>query len=100
MSGEKIAALKKLPNLGEKCAHRIFESGVETPEQLSTLGPEEVFLRIFEKHGWQPGMCSCFLYAIEGAITGEKWNEISDTRKKELRDFVHAVRASFDPRKK
>jgi DNA transformation protein and related proteins len=94
-SVQKGVDLKKLPNIGEKTMQRLLEIGIETPEQLSELGPEEIFLRIFEKNGWEQGMCSCFLYALEGAITGERWNEISEKRKKELVAFVHSVRKSL-----
>ncbi len=95
MSNKKGLELKKLPNLGEKSVQRLLEVGVEMPEQLKQLGPEEIFLRIFEKNGWEQGMCSCFLYALEGAITGERWNEIPEKRKKELVAFVHSVRKSL-----
>jgi DNA transformation protein and related proteins len=91
----QVVDMMKLKNIGKKSVQRLLDIGVETPAQLKEIGPEEIFLRIFEKNGWESGMCSCFLYALEGAITGERWNEIPEKRKKELVEFVHSVRKSL-----
>lgn len=86
--------LMNIINIGEKIADKLINIGVQTPKDLEKIGPEEIFLRHFEKYGWQKGMCSCYLYALEGAITQKKWNEIPRKRKKELCDFVKKVRKS------
>jgi DNA transformation protein len=91
----QISEMMNLKNIGVKCAEKLYEVGICTEEQLKELGTEEVFWRIFEKKGWERGMCSCFLYAVEGAITNERWNKIPEKRKKELVDFVHSVRKSL-----
>ncbi len=92
--------LLKLRNIGKRIAEDLEEIGVYTPEELKKVGPEEVMLRIFEKKGWQKGMCTCFLYALEGAITDTRWNEIPERRKKEFLKFVKELRGSLPSMKK
>lgn len=87
--------LMQLPNIGKKIANRLINMEITTPEKIKELGPEEIFLRNFQKYGWEHGMCSCYLYALEGAITGERWNKIPENRKKELCAFVKKVRNSI-----
>ena len=97
---KKMTELQKLPNIGKTTEEKLLDIEVDTFEELKKLKPEGVFLRIFEKYGWQKGMCSCFLYALEGAITGKKWNKIPEKRKKELCAFVKEVRQSLIPPKR
>ena len=92
---EQIAEMRKLPNLGKVTAARIVSAGVGTPAQLRKLGSKEVYLRLFEKEGWSQTLCPCFLYALEGAIFNEKWNEISEEKKEDFRKFSKDVRNSL-----
>lgn len=88
--------LQQAKNIGKVCAERIFKAGIENIDEMKKLGTEELFLRIFEANGYGSIMCTCFLYALEGAIIGEKWNEIPDKRKKELQQFMKQFRKSFN----
>jgi hypothetical protein len=90
-----MTELQKLRNIGKRTEQTLLDIGIKTSEELCLIGPEEVMLRIFEKKGWQNGMCTCFLYALEGAITNTKWNEIPEKRKKEFLKFVKDLRASL-----
>ena len=92
---QQVAEMMKLPNLGKVTAERIVNAGVYSPEKLKELGAKEVYLRLFEKEGWSQTLCPCFLYALEGAITGEKWNMIPQQKKKEFKKFSKEVRNSL-----
>jgi DNA transformation protein len=87
--------LMQCMNIGERIANRLIDVGIKTPQDLQKIGTEEAFIRNFEKYGWEKGMCSCYLYALEGAITGKKWNKIPEKRKTELRDFVKKIRQNL-----
>lgn len=97
---QKIAEMMKLPNIGSVTAERIVKAGVESPKMLRDLGAKEVYLRLFENEGWSQSLCPCFLYALEGAITGERWNEISQGKKEDFKKFSREVRESLPGNRK
>lgn len=92
---ERVAEMAKLPNLGPVSAEWLVNAGIDSKEKLVELGAKEAFLRVFEQGGWRSCMCACFLYAMEGVIAGEKWNEISQGKKDELKKFSREVRDSL-----
>ncbi len=91
----QILELMKLKNIGESMAELLVSIGVDSPEKLKIVGAKEVYLRVFEKQGWNQTLCSCFLYALEGAITGERWNEIPTKKKEEFKRFSKELRESL-----
>jgi len=92
---QKISEMMKLKNIGKSIAVRLVFIGIESPHMLRELGAKEVCLRFFEKEGWGIGLHPCFLYALEGAILGEKWNEISIEKKEECKKFSKDLRESL-----
>ena len=96
MKEKDLQPLQSLQGIGPACSKKMYEAGVKTPEDLRKLGPEETFIKCVSHHGWDKGVwCSCFLYTLEGAITDTQWNNITDKRKKELKQFFHDFRESF-----
>jgi DNA transformation protein len=91
----QISEMMKLKNIGKSIAARLVSVGIESPEMLRDVGTKEVYLRFFEKEGWSQSLCPCFLYALEGAITGEIWNEISFEKKEEFKKFSKELRESL-----
>jgi len=92
---QQIVEMKKLKNIGNSIAKRLVNIGITSPDMLKELGAKEVYLRFFEKEGWSDSLCPCFLYALEGAITDERWNQISEKKKQACRDFSKALRKSL-----
>lgn len=93
---QHIRTLQTLQGIGPKCSEKLYDAGICTPGMLKKLGPEETFIRCVGAHGWRKGLwCSCFLYALEGAITDTQWNKIPEKRKQELKTFFHEFRESL-----
>lgn len=98
----QISEMMKLKNIGKSIAERLVSIGIKSPEMLRKLGTKEVSLKFFEKEGWSSGfgLHPCFLYALEGAITGETWNKIPFEKKEELKKFSRDLRESLPGYKK
>lgn len=78
--------LKQMPNIGSVLEQKLLEAGITTPEELISLGSEKAFLRL---KGICPTACLNMLLALEGAIRGIRWHQLSKTRKEELKEFLH-----------
>ena len=75
--------IAQLPNLGPKSATILEKISIYTEEDLQNIGAVEAFLRL-RAVGIQPSLN--LLYAMEGALIGQKWNELDQDLKMEL-DF-------------
>ena len=71
----------KLRNIGPKSAAWLRQVGLRTREDLAAAGTVEAFMRV-KRAGFKPTLN--LLYAIEGALQGCHWQEISDERRSEL----------------
>jgi DNA transformation protein len=80
--------LSKCINIGKDSAAKLQQAGIESYEDLKQIGTENAFLRV---QAIDPGACLSFLYGLDGAIEGIKWNKISAERKKELRAFLKSA---------
>ena len=63
-----MSALSDLPNVGTVLKNNLLKVGIETPEQLRSVGAEAAFIRI--RMQVDPGACLHMLYGIQGAIDG------------------------------
>lgn len=74
--------LQLLPNLGPKTARLLAEVGVATAGDLVALGAVEAFRRL---RAMQPAPVSLnALWAMHGALTGERWDRLAPETKAEL----------------
>jgi DNA transformation protein len=80
--------LTDLPNVGKVLESNLKEAGICTPEKLREIGAKEAFLRI---RMIDPTACIHMLYGIEGAVEGIRDNFLSDSTKKELREFYRSL---------
>ena len=88
MNAEK-PKLSDLPNIGKVVAEKLTEVGVETPEQLFSMGSQNVFLRLKTV---DPGACLSMLCGLEGAIQGVRWHNLDAAKKQELRIFYNSLK--------
>ncbi len=81
--------LEKLPNIGKILAEKIYRTGVKTESELKMIGSRQTYMliRSFDKEA-----CVDMLYAIEGAIQGIRWHNLSKEKKNELKSFVNELR--------
>lgn len=78
-----------MPNIGKVVANKLIEVGIETPEQLKSIGAEQAFIRLKTV---DEGACMSMLCGLEGAVQGIRWHQLSKERKEELKAFLHMLR--------
>jgi DNA transformation protein len=86
---EAQAELRMLPNIGATLARKLEKVGIANPETLINTGSEKAIIRITTLENC--GACINMLYALEGAILGIRWHNLSEGRKLELREFYHQL---------
>lgn len=77
--------LSSLPNIGKTLEEKLIRVGIQTPEELINTGSEQTLLRI---RAHDEGACFNMLCALEGAIQGIRWHNLSPERKEELKAFL------------
>lgn len=75
-----------LPNLGKTIEQQLNEVGIETVKQLIEIGSKEAWLRI---KAIDDSACINRLYALEGAIEGVRWHNLSEEVKGQLKEFYN-----------
>lgn len=88
-----MKALTNLPNIGPTLAQKLNTIGVQTEQELKEMGSENAIIKIATIE--QSGACINMLYALEGAIQGIRWHNLSRERKEELQVFYRRVQAAF-----
>jgi len=89
-------SLSSLPNIGKTLEEKLIKVGINTPEELISIGSENVLIRIREID--QSG-CYNMLCALEGAIQGVRWHGLSKERKEELKEFLRLKSIPINPSK-
>lgn len=79
-------SLSKLPNIGKEIERQLIAVGIETPEQLISIGSRQAWLNI---KAMDPSACYNRLCALEGAIQGIRWHDLSPEAKAELKAFYN-----------
>lgn len=76
--------LSLLPNIGKILAQKLSEVEINSEEELKIVGSEGAFVRLktLDKEA-----CIDQLFALEGAIQGVRWHNLSEEKKNELKIF-------------
>ena len=84
-----MSELRALHNVGKVLEGHLLRVGIETPEQLRSIGAEVAFIRIRK----QVDSCACLhmLYGIQGAIDNMPDKVLPDNTKKKLRQFYETL---------
>lgn len=85
----EIEKLSSLPNIGKVLSERLAEVGIETPQELKSIGSENAFIRLLTVDA---GACFSELMALEGAIQGVRWHDLNKTQKDELKIFFDVTK--------
>jgi DNA transformation protein len=89
-----MAPLSQLPNIGKTLDQKLKEVGITTPEELKNAGAENVLLLI---RAIDESACFSMLCALEGAIQGIRWHDLSKERKEELKQFLKTKNIPMNP---
>lgn len=76
--------LIELPNIGKEVSRQLNQVGIDTPEKLKEIGSRDAWLKIREI---DPSACYNRLCALEGAIQGIRWHQLSKADKEKLKEF-------------
>lgn len=75
--------LTDLPNIGRKASDRIKSIGINTPDDLKACSAVEAIIRLNDILGVG---CYSMLYALEGAILGVRWHDLSKEHRKRIKE--------------
>lgn len=81
-------SLSLLPNIGKVVAEKLIQVGIETPEQLKSIGSKNAFIRL---RTVDSGACLSMLCGLEGAIQGVRWHSLGKSKKDELKEFIKSL---------
>jgi len=76
--------LEDLPNIGKMLAELLRETGINSPNHLYEKGAIQAFMMIKVVDN---EACFSKLCALEGAIEGIRWHNLSKEKKAELKHF-------------
>ncbi len=79
-----MGELYPLPNIGNTVEQQLNEVGIKTVKQLIEIGSKQAWIKI---KGIDDSACINRLYALEGAIQGIRWHNLSKEMKDELNEF-------------
>ncbi len=82
-----MGELSKLPNIGNVLEKQLNDVGINTADDLITLGSKEAWLKIKEI---DDSACINRLMALEGAIQNIRWHNLSEEDKDNLRNFYNS----------
>ena len=90
---EFFTSLAAMPNIGNSLAVKLNTVGIKSPTDLINLGSENAFIRLITL---DPDACINTLYALEGAVQGIRWHDLSDSDKQRLKSFFKSVSKSIN----
>jgi len=82
----------ELRNIGPKSAAWLRQVGLRTADELRATGAVGAFLKV-RRAGFKPSLN--LLYSLEGALVGSHWQEIPETRRRQLLDELEQASAQL-----
>ena len=76
--------ISRLPNIGKVMADKLKRADIHSYHELKKVGAEKAFLRLKAE---DEGACLSSLCALEGAIEGIRWHDLTKEKKNELKRF-------------
>ena len=84
----KKSDLTQLPNIGKTLARKLNQAGIKTADELKSIGVENTFIKLKTIDN---DACLNTLFAIEGALEGTRWHDLSKQKKAELKAFFKMI---------
>ena len=79
-----MAELTSMMNIGKEMAKKLKTVGIDSSEMLIETGSKQAFFQLKNKY---PQICLVHLYALEGAVQNIEFHNLSEDKKKELKEF-------------
>jgi DNA transformation protein len=95
--GPDLKGLRAMPSLGKASAELLVDAGITTPAILRKVGAIEAWRRLRFAHGKR--VTVTWIYALDIAIQGVHWKELSEARARKLSAAALAIKAEIDPPK-
>ncbi len=83
MSGSR--RVEELRNIGVTIARRLNEVGVFSEHDLRSIGAVEAHRRIHDRYPEKTLPVCYYLYSFEAALSDVHWDDLPESRKRELR---------------
>ena len=83
-----MSSLRKLPNIGAELEKRLIAVDIKTVEELKKVGAVNAFMRI---KAFNSDACICKFMALEGAVQGIRWHNLSIAKKEELKTLFKTL---------
>lgn len=83
-TGEIYARININDEYWKRNGKKLTSVGIGSSEKLIELGSKQAFLKLKEAY---PNICLVHLYTLEGAIQNTEFNNLSEDKKKELKEF-------------
>lgn len=81
--------LTELVNIGKYAEDKLQRVGITSAEELIAIGSFEAFKRV---RNIDPGACLSMFSALEGAVQGVRWHELSPEIKKRLKSEYDSLK--------
>ena len=81
--------LSKLPNIGKELEKRLMKVGINSAEELISIGSSKAFQLLI---ALDPTMCINSFMALEGAIQGIRWHNLDPAKKQELKEHYNILK--------
>lgn len=88
-----MAELASMRNIGREMARKLTAVGIDSPEKLVEIGSKQAFFQLKEVF---PNVCLVHLYVLEGAITNQEYNQLSEETKQDLKAFSDALKGGSE----
>lgn len=84
-----MSELMSMKNIGKEMAKKLTSVGIDSSEELAKTGSRQAFIKLKEAY---PQVCLVHLYTLEGAIQNIEFNQLSEEKKKELKEFSNFLK--------
>jgi DNA transformation protein and related proteins len=82
-----LSLFNNLPNIGKVLEAQLITVGIKDYNDLKEIGSRQAWLKI---KNMDASACLNRLYALEGAIQGIRWHDLSMEDKAALKDFYNS----------
>jgi DNA transformation protein len=81
--------LSQQVNIGKNIESKLLQVGIDSFKKLQSTGSQKAWLML---HALDAGACINELYALEGALKGIRWHNLTNQEKQELKLFFDRVK--------